>query len=48
MIDERDDQQTEEQQQPDEAAQDDGPDVSELDNEPDYNPDNELKDLKGG
>lgn len=27
---------------------DDGPDVSELDEDPAYNPDNELKDLKGG
>lgn len=34
-----------EPQQPDE----DGPDVSELDDEPDYNPDEQgLKDLKGG
>ena len=32
-----------------ERAEDDGPDVSELDREPDYNPDDEgLKDLKGG
>lgn len=32
-----------------ELAGDDGPDVSELDDEPDYNPDDEgLKDLKGG
>ncbi len=30
-------------------ADDGGPDVSELDDEPDYNPDDEgLKDLKGG
>jgi hypothetical protein len=31
-----------------EQLDDDGPDVSELDDEPDYNPDGELKDLKGG
>ena len=27
---------------------DEGPDVSELDDEPDYDPDDGLKDLKGG
>ena len=44
MIEERED-----QQQEAEGQQDDGPDVSELDNEPDYNPEEEgLKDLKGG
>jgi hypothetical protein len=46
MTEEREDRQ---QDQAGEAQQDDGPDVSELDNEPDYNPDDEgLKDLKGG
>jgi hypothetical protein len=29
-------------------APDEGPDVTELDDDPAYNPDNELKDLKGG
>jgi hypothetical protein len=47
MTDERED-----QQQPEETSQDGGPDVSELDKEPDYNPDvadeEGLKDLKGG
>ena len=46
MTEEREDQQ---QQEGAESQQDEGPDVSELDQEPDYNPDDEgLKDLKGG
>ena len=30
------------------AGDDDGPDVTELDQDPAYNPDSPLKDLKGG
>jgi type II secretory pathway component PulK len=33
---------------PGQDAEDEGPDVSELDQDPAYNPDNELKNLKGG
>jgi hypothetical protein len=50
MIEERDDQQ--ESPATEEPRQDEGPDVSELDQDPAYNPDEAglkgLKDLKGG
>ena len=48
MIDEREQDQNDEQQQQDPAE--DGPDASELDQEPDYNPDPEsdVGKLKGG
>ena len=46
MTEEREPDQHEETQGQD--VEDDGPDVTELDQDPAYNPDNELKDLKGG
>jgi len=48
MIDEEREPEQGNEPEPQEAG-DDGPDVTELDNEPDYNPDDEgLKGIKGG